>query len=379
MIVRSSGWFVLPLVAVTLTVTACGTNSSNNNAAPSNATAAGSSTKAVVAAPPTRPPGSIQVEQALSKAPPKGKKIIFLQCELPACARYVPGINAATAALGWSAKTEVFKNADPGGALQQAINEHPDYIAITGIPAAALKPQLAAARKANIPVISCATPDRPSPGGYAVQCGGTLATDANYVARWMINDSGGKGHMVALTIPQFPVLNTETDWLKANLKRLCSGCSLDQLDLTIDDVAGGQVASKLTAFLQSHPSVNYVYFTFNDLSRGVPAALNAAGFGGKVKLVGAAGDAAIMKTIGSGQDAWTIAPNVYSAWVMVDAMARLATGERLTEAYANKVYASPTWVVDSAGSAKRLAPTKYDWYGPDGFQAKFKALWNVGA
>jgi ABC-type sugar transport system substrate-binding protein len=379
MIVRSSGWFVLPFVAMTVMATACGTDSSNNNnAAPANAAVAGS-TKAVVAAPPTRPPGSIQVGRALSKSPPKGKKLIFLQCELPACARYVPGINAATAALGWSAKTEVFKNADPGGALQQAINEHPDYIAITGIPAAALKPQLAAATRAGIPVISCATPDRPSPGGYAVQCGGTLATDADYVARWMINDSGGKGHMVALTIPQFPVLNTETDWLKANLKRLCSGCASDQLDLTIDDVAGGQVASKLIAFLQSHPGVNYVYFTFNDLSRGVPAALKAAGFGDKVKLVGAAGDAAIMKTIGSGQDAWTIAPNVYSAWVMVDAMARLATGERLSQDYANKVYASPTWVVDSAGSAKRLAPTKYDWYGPEGFQEKFKALWNVGA
>jgi ABC-type sugar transport system substrate-binding protein len=379
MIVRSSGWFVLPFVAVTVMATACGTDSSNNNNATSANAAAAGSTKAVVAAPPTRPPGSIQVGQALSTSPPKGKKLIFLQCELPACARYVPGINAATAALGWSAKTEVFKNADPGGALQQAINEHPDYIAITGIPAAALKPQLAAATKAGIPVISCATPDRPSPGGYAVQCGGTLATDADYVARWMINDSGGKGHMVALTIPQFPVLNTETDWLKANLKRLCSGCALDQLDLTIDDVAGGQVASKLIAFLQSHPSVNYVYFTFNDLSRGVPTALKAAGFGDKVKLVGAAGDAAIMKTIGSGQDAWTIAPNVYSAWVMVDAMARLATGERLSQDYANKVYASPTWVVDSAGSAKRLAPTKYDWYGPEGFQEKFKALWNVGA
>jgi ribose transport system substrate-binding protein len=380
MIVRSSGWFVLPFVAVSLMATACGTNSSDNNATPSSgAAAAGSSTKAVVAAPPTRPPASIQVEQALSKAPAKGKKVIFLQCELPACARYVPGINAATTALGWSAKTEVFKNADPGGALQQAINEHPDYIAITGIPAAALKPQLAAARKAGIPVISCATPDKPTAGGYSVQCGGTLATDADYVARWVINDSGGKGHLVALTIPQFPVLNTETDWLKANLKRLCSGCSLDQLDLTIDDVAGGQVASKLIAFVQSHPNVNYVYFTFNDLSRGVPAALKAAGFGGKVKLVGAAGDAAIMKTIGSGQNAWTIAPNVYSAWVMVDAMARLATGERLSEDYTNKVYASPTWVVDSAGSAKRLAPTNYDWYGPGGFQQKFKALWNVGA
>jgi ribose transport system substrate-binding protein len=377
MVVKSSGWFVLPLVAVSLVATACGSSDSN---APTKAGApAGSSTKITVPAPPTRPPTSIQVDEALPKAPPQGKEIIFLQCELPACARYAPGIKEATAALGWSAKTEVFKNADPGGALQQAISERPDYIAMTGIPAAALKPQLAAAHKAGIPVISCATPDKPTAGGYAVQCGGTLAPDADYVGRWAINDSGGKAHVVAVTIPQFPVLNTETDWLKANLERLCPGCSFDQLDLTVDDVASGAVSSKLIAFLQSHPDVDYVYFTFNDLSRGVPPALEAAGFGDKVKLIGAAGDAAIMKTIGSGQDAWTIAPNVYSAWVMVDAMARLATGERLSPEYASKVYASPTWVVDSAGSAKLLAPTGYDWHGPQGFQEEFKELWKLGA
>jgi len=374
---RSSGWFVLPFVALSLVVTACG---SSDSSAPSKSDAAArSSAQATVPAPPTRPPTSIQVDKALREAPPKGKKIIFLQCELPACARYVPGIQAATSALGWSAKTEVFKNAEPGSALQQAINEHPDYIAITGIPAAALKPQLAAATKVGIPVISCATPDKPSPGGYAVQCGGTLAPDADYVGRWAINDSGGNAHLVAVTIPQFPVLNTETDWLKANLERLCSGCRFDQLNLTIDDVAGGAVSSKLIAFLQSHPDINYVYFTFNDLSRGVPDALKAAGFVGKVKLIGAAGDAAIMKTIGRDQNAWTIAPNVYSAWVMVDAMARLATGQALSSDYTDKVYASPTWVVDSAGSAKRLAPTGYDWYGPQGFQEKFKALWKLGA
>jgi ribose transport system substrate-binding protein len=332
-----------------------------------------------VTAAPIKPPSGIQVTEALPKPPPAGKKVIFLQCELPACARYVPGIQSATAALGWSAKVQVFSNAAPGAGLQQAIVEHPDYIAITGIPAAALKPQLAAAAQAGVPVISCATPDAPTAGGYAVQCGGTLATDADYISRWVINDSGAKAHVVAVTIPQFPVLNTETDWLKGNLKRLCSGCSLDELDVTVQDVAGGAVAQKLIAYLQSHPDVNYVYFTFNDLTRGVPAALQTVGLAGKVKLVGAAGDASIMKQIGKTEAAWTIAPNVYSAWVMIDAMARLSEGERLAGRYASKVYTSPTWVVASPASAKLLAPTNYDWYGPQGFQSTFKSLWKVGS
>jgi ribose transport system substrate-binding protein len=370
----STRWFATPVLAATLALAACGGDEQK-----ASQTAAAASGKPTVAAPPTKPPSKIQVNEALPNTPPTGKRVVFLQCELPACERYVPGVKSAAAALGWSAKIEVFKSGNPGAGLQQAINERPDYIAITGVPTVALKPQLRAAAAAGIPVISCATPDRAAAGGYAVQCGGSLATDADYLGRWMINDSGAHAKVVALTIPQFPVLNTETDWFKRNLKADCSGCSFDQLEVSVQEVAGGAVPQKLIAYLQSHPDVNYVYFTFNDLTRGVPAALRTAGLDKKVKLVGAAGDASIMKEIGSTQAAWTIAPNVYSAWVMFDAMARLSVAQHLPGDYASQVYTSPTWVVDNADSAKLLEPTSYDWYGPDGFEQQFKALWRVRA
>jgi ribose transport system substrate-binding protein len=373
-----SRWFLAPAVAASLAAAACGSSSSGSSTTSLAAAATPLSASLAVTAPPTRPPTAIQVTSALPKAPPKGKKVIFLQCQLPACERYVSGVKDAATALGWSTKVEVFSSANPGAGLQQAIIEHPDYIAITGIPTDALKPQLAAAAQAGIPVISCATPDQAGAGGYAVECGGTLATDAGYLGRWMIDDSHAKAHVVAVTIPQFPVLNTETGWLKANLKRICATCSVDELDVTVQDVGGGAVPQKLTAYLQTHPDVNYVFFTFNDLTRGVPAALRTVGLQDKVKLVGAAGDASIMKQIGTTQAAWTIAPNVYSAWVMFDAMARLSVGERLDDNYDRSVYTSPTWVVDSATAAKLLAPTGYDWYGPQSFPAKFKALWKVG-
>jgi ribose transport system substrate-binding protein len=375
----TSRWLILPAVAASLAVAACGSSTNNTRSTLAAAVSPGSAGATAVTAAPTRPPTAIQVTTPLAKAPPKGKRVIFLQCQLPACERYVAGVKDAAESLGWSAKVEVFSNANPGAGLQQAIVEHPDYIAITGIPADAVKPQLAAAAQAGIPVISCATPDPPSAGGYAVQCGGTLATDADYLARWMKNDSHGKAHIVVVTIPQFPVLNTETDWLKANLKGICSECSLDELDVTVQDVGGGAVPQRLTAYLQTHPDVSYVYFTFNDLTRGVPTALRTVGLQSRVKLVGAAGDASIMKQIGTTEAAWTIAPNVYSAWVMFDAMARLAVGEHLSDAYDRSVYTSPTWVVDNAAAAKLLAPTGYDWYGPQGFPAKFKALWKVGS
>jgi ribose transport system substrate-binding protein len=373
---KSNSWLVPVGVALALGVTACG--GSANNASNSAATTSGATKTANVAPPPTRPPAQIQVKQPLAKKPAVGKKVVFLQCALPACSRYVQGWKAATDALGWSANIQVFKPDAPGAAVQQAITEHPDYIAITGIPAAALKPQLAAAQKAGIPVISCATPDKPSTGGYAAQCGGTLSADAEYLARWAINDSGGKAKILGVTISQYPVLNTETDWLKSNLTSMCSGCSFGKLDVSVQDLVGGSVPQKIIAYLQSHSDVNYVYFSFNDLTRGVPTALRTAGLTDKVKLIGAAGDASIMKQIGAVQSAWTIAPNVYSAWVMVDAMARLSIGDKLSPSYQNSIYSSPTWVVASPASAKLLANTGYDWYGPASFADEFKKLWRVG-
>ena len=62
---------------------------------------------------------------------------------------------------------------------------------------------------------------------------------------------------------------------------------------------------------------------------------------------------------------------------MVDTMARLALGHKIDSTYEKQIYKSPTWVVDSAASAKRLQPTGYDWYGPAGFQQKFAQLWKA--
>jgi ABC-type sugar transport system substrate-binding protein len=124
------------------------------------------------------------------------------------------------AALGWKRQILVYKNADPGTGLQDAIQQHPDCIAITGIPTAAMKSHLAAAKNARIPVLSCGTTDKRSPDGYAVQCGGTLERDAEYRGRWVARDSGGKANVVARLIPQFSALVTITDWLKHNFANL---------------------------------------------------------------------------------------------------------------------------------------------------------------
>jgi len=42
------------------------------------------------------------VTQALPSAPPKGKTVLFLQCEEAQCAQEGQGMQAAAATIGWT-------------------------------------------------------------------------------------------------------------------------------------------------------------------------------------------------------------------------------------------------------------------------------------
>jgi ribose transport system substrate-binding protein len=372
------------LLATAFALGACGSDDSGSGSSGSTASTTSTSStttaaKSSVPEPPTTPPASIQVTDAVGKPVPTGKTAIFLQCELPSCGRYAPAFQSAAKSLGWTGKIMAMKNSAPAAALEQAVAQKPDYIALSGIPAAALKVALEKAHAANIPVISAAVPEKPSADGWAAQIGGTLVPDAENIGKWIANDSGGKANVVAVTIPQFPVLGGETDWFKNDFTKLCSGCSYDELAVTIEDVGGGAVPQKLTGYLQAHPDVDYVFFTFSDLGKGIGPALQRAGLRDKIKLTGCCGDSALAQEILKGDsDAWTIAPNEYSAYAMVDAMARLAAGDTLSSSYEDKVYGSPSWVVDSADAVNQyLKPTKFDWLGPTGFEAQFTKLWGA--
>jgi ABC-type sugar transport system substrate-binding protein len=369
---------VLPVIAVLgVTVAACGSSSSGGS---SDSSSSSGASEAQVSAPKpiTSPPSDVGITTPMNAAPQKGKTFFWLQCELPICGKITQGVKAATTAAGWNYQNMVFKAADPGAGLASAVQRKPDAIGITGIPSAAVKPQLAAAAKAGIPVVTCsAGPEDPSPTTYAAICSHSTGPDGEQEALWAIHDSGGKAHMVSLTIPSFPSLKATVDGTAAAAKQHCPSCTTDVLNLTVDDLGGGQVASKLVAYLQSHPKVNYVLFTFADLANGVPEALKAAGLADKVTLAGNGGGQAQFKAVAGGaHEAWIAYPAVLEGWQMTDAAIRLVDGGKLPTGYQEQLNHLPTYVVDSAASAKALAPS-YDWAGPTNYAEQFKKLWKL--
>lgn len=362
----------LPML-LAFALVACGTDEEPVDA--SEASAAAASAPDPVTAVPTK----INVSTPLDQAPTPGKTFFWLQCELPICAKIGGGVEAAVKAAGWDFETQVFKATDPAGGLESAIQRKPDAIAITGIPSAAIKPQLEAAAAAGIPVVTCAPgPEEPSAETFGAICSQTTGPDGENLAKWAIKDSGGVAHMVMVTISAFPSLQTTVDGMESVLDDYCPACSSGVLDLTVEDLAGGQVAAKLIAYLQTNPKTNYVVFNFGDLEIGVPEALKASGFEDKVKLIGnGAGPQQFQALIDGGMDAaWVAYPAVYSGWEMVDAALRLADGGELPAGYQEEIAALPSYIVDSADGAKALEPS-LDYPGPEGYEDQFKALWQV--
>jgi ribose transport system substrate-binding protein len=352
---------------------ACGESDANTPSADDSAAAASAPE------PLTTAPTKITVTTPLDAPPAAGKTFFWLQCELPICEKIGGGVKAAVEAAGWNYKSLVFKASDPGGGIESAVQQSPDAIGITGIPSAAVKAQLKAAADAGIPVVTCSPgPEEPSAETYAAICSQTTGPDGENLAKWAIKDSGGKANMVMVTIPSFPSLQTTVDGMNSVLEKYCPGCSSGELDVTVDDLAGGQVASKLVAYLQSNPDTNYVVFNFGDLEIGVPEALKAAGFEDKVKLIGnGAGPQQFQALIDGGMDAaWVAYPAVYEGWLMVDAALRLVDGGTLPDGYQQEVAALPTYIVDTPEAAKALEPS-LDYEGPAGYQDQFKQLWGV--
>ena len=329
-----------------------------------------------VEAPPTEAPATIPVTTPLSTTPEAGKKFIWLECAFTNCALQTPGIKDAAEALGWSVEVLPLSGTNPGGSLDTAIQKKPDFIGMSGIPAAAIQAQLDTAHAAGIPVISCGTLDEAAPDGYAAECGGTLATDGNYIARWVINDSGGDANAVIVNIPQYSSLVSAADSMKDTFADQCSSCTSDELDVTPDDIGAGAVSQKVIAYLQTHPDTNYVMVTLSDLGVGLPQVIKSAGLGDKVKVVGTVDSAAIVQGLASGDfAAWTVTPKPYEGATMIDAAARLSVGDELSADYLKVIYSDPTWVVDSKESADSLNGGA--WAGPEGFLDQYKTLWGV--
>ena len=370
-----SGRAIGALVACVLVIGACGDDDGSAEASDDAGQASGAAEVDVI----TEPPTEVPVDEPLP-GPPEPKSVAFLVCPVPSCEANVPLITDATEALGWDLETISLDPANPGVAMQQALDGGFDYVALTGIPLSAIEEQMTVARERGIPVFECHSTDvaEGEANGLYSQCAGaeSVGVSADTLADWVIDDSGGDADVLAVTIRDFPILVAEEDALGAAFDARCPDCSVQALPVTVDDLGAGEIPQQVASYLQSNPDVDYVWFTFSDLSVGVSDVLDGAGVLEGRSLVGVLFDDPQLEEIAADTHrAWAAVPDAYAMWVLADQMARHATGVWDAE-LEHTAAVMPAWVVDQPDVADDLLG-EGGWLGPDGFEDHFRELWGL--
>jgi ribose transport system substrate-binding protein len=383
-------WIGVVAAACMVTAAACGSSStsakSSTPAAPSGATSSSGGVAAARAAVSSlmTEPAAIPATAALPHAPKKGIKVAFLTCSAAACSLLNPGFTAAARALGWNPTVITYNSATPGQALQQAIDAGYKYIATTSITLSTITPQVQEAKAKGIALFGAYTGDTPQGAqnglyGVAQNGAGDMKTGA-LMADWMIAHSGGHASAVYVDIPLYPSLVAQGQGAKDEFSKRCPACTFATLPVSVTQLGAGQVPAAVVSYLQSHPSVTYLYISFQDLDAGLAPALRAAGLAAKVKIVGTEAQASQLHEMMSGNETmWSILPEPYVMWVVVDWMARLSEGV-LTPASLAATDQGVAFIVDTAAAAKgQLAANGGNWPGPTGYQVQFEKLWHVGS
>lgn len=378
---------------LTASLAACSSSSKNASTSTTTAATAGSvgsngssglaAAEAAVAAA-QKPPATIPETVALPHAPAPGTKVAFLTCSATACGLLNPGFTAAADALGWKPTIITYNSATPGQAVQQAIDAGDKYIATTSIEISTITPQLEEAKAKGIAIFGAYTPDTPEGAtnglyGVAQDIQGSQVA-GKLLPEWMIADSKGHANAVYVTIPIYPSLTAGQTAAQQLFTQDCPACSLGVLPLSMTQVGSGQTPSLIVSYLQAHPNVNYVYLSFQDLFPGVVSALQQAGLSNRVKIVGQEAQQPELQSMIDGTSAaWSILPEPYVMWVVVDWMARLAVGQQLTPSIVAAGGDPEAFLVtNSSQASSQLSQNGGNWPGPANYQQQFKALWKVG-
>lgn len=385
----------LSVVFLSIGMAACGSSSSTSNSASSGGASSSSSTSGSgstssasgssgsssssaqaqaqkLVAQDSAVPTQIPENRPINKPIPKNKTIAWLDCGVPTCLAYATYIKQATDALGWHL------NVFHGGATPQAIDNamtqlvasKPDGVIAISTPRSLLDPYFKQLQARNVPVVMCCILDKPGGALIKVVGGADHARlSGRHAADFVVADKGTKANVVWLTTKDFAILQPYKEGMQDELKRLCSSCGFDEIDISSADIGKPSVASTVVSYLQSHPNVNYVAVAFDDLGIGVDAAIKAAGLQDRVSMVGTSANPLSLAAV-KRQDVWKATElfmNEFGVWgvdMIIRHMLDLPQSNRtLTDEY----------LVTKTNVPSNL---QYPPVVPD-FLAQFKKLWGI--
>lgn len=326
------------------------------------------------------PPTELTVTTPLSKAPPKGKKAVYLSNGLPVGQLKERGIREGSQALGWEYETLSFDQKNPSSlnsALVSAINGGANVVFIAAVDAKQIEQGLQLAQEKDVLVIDDASGNPKTPGITARLENEVAAKEWGRILGLGIAADIKKnkkpGHLVQVTTPLFAtVLDPTIKEVEKTLKKYCDDCTTDVLEISGNDLFAQKTPQNLVSYLQQHPNVGYISFALSAAEPGTVPALKAAGLHEKMRIFGKGPLPSHLAELKAGDThGWIAVPYVLSGWMSVDAAARSMVGDP-SDVY-EKV-GTPPWFVtpesDFDPSVTIEVPSDY----PD----RFTKMWKVG-
>ena len=325
-----------------------------------------------------QPADSIGIDGSLDGEVPQDVSVYWLEGNIQSILPITTGFEGATDAIGWDLTTITYDPADPQGpsaAMRQAVDGGADYIAISGQTVDILGESLDAAKSAGIPVIDLYSTDEigGEANGVYANVGSAAYSETSFplLVDYIIADSGGDAQVLFVNIPDFAILQIAADATNAQFESECPDCVVTPLDVTINDLTSGAVASQVVSQLQSNPNIDYVFTSIGDLATGLPEALAGAGLAEQAQIVTHVPNPEQIQAVADGTIVAAIPlPRPESAWSAVDAMARLELGMEIDQE-SHELLPIEVWTPDNV-------PTPAEEYeGPEGYQDQFTELWGV--
>jgi ribose transport system substrate-binding protein len=383
-------------VAALLALAACSSASSSSASAPAavggttsasaaataSASAAGTTSSAVAAAEAavntaSTMPTSIPETQSLPSAPPKGKTVLFLQCEEVQCSYEGNGLKAAAAAIGWTVKVLNFQAANPAtlvSALQTGLQYHPVAAFFSGVPQEAWQSEqkpYAAAGAVIVDNYLAATPS-----GEGVLAGRGYASENEQMgivlAQQQIANSGGApAASLIVSVPTYTVFNPLVTAYKGEIAKVCPSCSVTEDDFTLPQMLGGQLVPAVVSAAKRIPNLKYIVSVNGAFTDALPGALKAAGLAGKYQIISGQGVSTDQQNVLAGSQLATASgPFVLGGWQDMDMAIRFAM--HLAPSPGDNVV---PWVLLN----KSNIGTPSDSYDvPTDYPSLFEKLWHVG-
>ena len=325
----------------------------------------------------TAAPKSIGNFTPLPKAPPKGKTVVYLATSEVSNTQVAAAVKQVAALAHWKYYAVSYDPANPAtflSAFNTAITKHANYVMEAGTP---LPPQVITEAKAHHIKIALDAVYPATVTGPVIDSSDGYPQDhlmGQLVADEFIVDSKGAGKAVEEAIPQYPILTAFSAGFKSQVSKLCPKCKIAMANVTIPQLAAGQLNSVVVSAVKSNPGYNYLVTDDGPFFDGIQSALSAAGISGE-KILGEAGDQAGFSALKAGTElAWTGYSVPFDSWEMMDAAFRNAEHVKATSSDATQ----PTQLATHATAGKiKLYPALGGWNYPTNGLQQFEAIWHL--